>query len=87
MDELTSEGEMILRKAPPNFEEELEKEAMLLSNEDLRLVQEKIDDIIFEAFELGKDEREKITKFFEVYTRDGDNSPSTNCCTPQLVLL
>ena len=55
------------------------KEAYALDDkEKVEEVQEKIDDIIFEAFELGKDEREKITKFFEVYTRDGDNSPSAN---------
>ena len=55
------------------------KEAYALDDtEKVEEVQKKIDDIIFKAFELGKDEREKITKFFEVYTRDGDNSPSAN---------
>lgn len=53
------------------------KEAYAL-NEKVEEIQEKIDDIIFEAFGLEQDECEKIRKLFEVYTRDGDNLPSTN---------
>lgn len=37
------------------------------------IIQEKIDDIIFEAFGLEKVECNKITGFFEVYTEDTDS--------------
>lgn len=41
-------------------------------------IQKTIDDIIFEAFNLERGEKEKIEKLFEVYTRDGDNLTSAN---------
>lgn len=55
------------------------KEAYALEDrEKVEEIQEKIDDIIFEAFELEQDERKKIRKLFEIYTRDGDNLTSEN---------
>lgn len=41
-------------------------------------IQKKIDDIVFDAFELEKEECERIRKLFDVYTKDGDNLTSVN---------
>lgn len=55
------------------------KEAYALDDEEkVKEIKEKIDDIIFEAFELEPVEREKIRNYFEVYTRNGENFVSTN---------
>lgn len=55
------------------------KEAYALEDkEKVEEIQEEIDEIIFEAFELELDERGKIRKFFEVYTGNGDNLTSVN---------
>lgn len=55
------------------------KEAYALEdNEKVEEIQEKIDDIIFEAFGLEQDECRKIRKIFDVYTREGGNLVSEN---------
>lgn len=70
-DDLTPEGETILRKAPPNFKEEFEKEAMLLSNEDLRLVQEKIDELIEERDKIFMAQKLTKEQLLYLYNRRG----------------
>ncbi|EOS24517.1 hypothetical protein C806_02028 [Lachnospiraceae bacterium 3-1] len=55
------------------------KEACALNDEKkIEEIQEKMDDIIFDAFELTQNEREKVRKLFYVYTREEDSIPSSN---------
>lgn len=55
------------------------KEAYALNaKNEVEEIEKKIDDIIFEAFELDQNESNKIRKLFEMYTWEGDNSNPTN---------